>query len=291
MAKELDDALAALDSFSKTLQEPPKKVKTDDPELDALLVNLASEMSTLGLETDPNKACSSCKKPIQRGKALVACGKHWHPEHFTCTKCSDLLTDNTYLENEGLPYCISHYHQQFSPRCCICQQPITGDCTKALNKNFHEDCFKCSNCGNVIRGGAYIQKNDKVFCEHDYYELYGDKCALCSKPIIGQSVKALGKDWHPEHFHCVVCKKPFGGGAFYEIEGQAYCEKDFHQSRGTLCNVCNRPILGKAVSANNLKYHIKCFECTYCKKPLAGTAFRTNYDKPYCKSCHIKLFG
>jgi len=293
MTKDLDAALAELESFSQTIQGQTKKPPSkDDPELDALLGNLASEMATLGLETDPNKACNSCKKAIQRGKAISACGKQWHIEHFTCFTCSELLTENTYLEHDGSPYCLNHYHQQFSPKCEVCNLPITTECVRAGGtKTFHDDCFKCSHCAIRIKTVSYVQKDDKFYCEKDYYELYGEKCALCSKPIIGQSVKALAKTWHPEHFHCNVCKKPFGGGAFYEIEGQAFCEKDYHASRGTLCSICSKPILGKAVSANNQKYHIKCFECTYCKKPLAGTAFRTNYDKPYCKSCHTKLFG
>lgn len=36
-------------------------------------------------------------------------------------------------------------------------------------------------------------------------------CFLCNKMVEGKFVHALGRTWHPEHFHCAQCKNPILG--------------------------------------------------------------------------------
>lgn len=54
----------------------------------------------------------------------------------------------------------------------------------------------------------------------------------------------IGKQWHPEHFVCAKCEKPFHGSRHYEKRGLAYCEIHYHQLFGDLCFVCNNVIPG-----------------------------------------------
>ena len=49
--------------------------------------------------------------------------------------------------------------------------------------------------------------------------LYCPKCAHCDQPVSDRCITALGKKWHPEHFICCQCLKPFPNGSFFERDG------------------------------------------------------------------------
>jgi len=53
-------------------------------------------------------------------------------------------------------------------------------------------------------------------------------CPQCGEAVIGPVVIALGRMWHPEHFCCAQCGDPIGHRNFFERQGKAYCENDFH---------------------------------------------------------------
>ena len=66
----------------------------------------------------------------------------------------------------------------------------------------------------------------------------------------------MGKTYHPEHFACVRCNINLASENFYERDGQAYCERDFHEVYAPQCAHCHGPILGvrnfKQMNANTL---------------------------------------
>lgn len=68
-------------------------------------------------------------------------------------------------------------------------------------------------------------------------------CDSCGRPIVGQVVTALGKIFHPEHFTCAKCNTELGNQSFFEREGLAYCEEDYHKLYSPRCNYCSKPIL------------------------------------------------
>lgn len=61
---------------------------------------------------------------LQQNKMINAMCKPWHPNHFTCTECSKVLTPENFFEKNGLPYCEDDFHKLFSPKCAGCQRPI-----------------------------------------------------------------------------------------------------------------------------------------------------------------------
>ena len=69
-------------------------------------------------------------------------------------------------------------------------------------------------------------------------------------------------------------------------------EKDMHQtgvdikSKGT-CAACNKPILGRMITAMNRPWHIEHFACVQCNKELSSSAFY-GYFGP---ECHCSGFG
>lgn len=73
-------------------------------------------------------------------------------------------------------------------------------------------------------------------------------CQACGRAIIGQVVTALGTTWHPEHFVCAKCQQQLGDSTFFERDGVAYCEQDYHRLFSPKCHYCNKPI-----------YDVSCF--------------------------------
>ena len=56
-------------------------------------------------------------------------------------------------------------------------------------------------------------------------------------------ITALGKIWHIEHFMCAHCHETLGTKNFYERDGVAYCERDYHNLFAPRCAYCNGPIV------------------------------------------------
>lgn len=87
------------------------------------------------------------------------------------------------------------------------------------------------------------------------------------------------------------CGKDFDDGRFFEHNNQPYCEVDYGKRSGKVCVVCNKLLQGAYVTFHGTKYHAEHFTCTLCKKPLSTSGFMEKAQKPYCKPCHVKLFG
>ena len=83
-------------------------------------------------------------------------------------------------------------------------------------------------------------------------------CKRCGEPIIGNYVEALSATWHPEHFVCAACGRPFEQARFI-------------------------------VHGNGDPYHEACYterilpRCAYCNKPLAGEYLIDAWGTKYCK--------
>ena len=95
---------------------------------------------------------------------------------------------------------------------------------------------------------------------------------LLSTTAIVLQFKSLGKTWHPEHFVCAKCEKPFHGSRHYERRGLAYCEIHYHQLFGDLCFVCNNVIPGDGKISIATTHFMTGFTINIYSKPYMGTA-------------------
>lgn len=60
---------------------------------------------------------------------------------------------------------------------------------------------------------------------------------------------------------------------------------------GLLCEKCKEPIItGKCITMGAKKFHPQHFNCTYCKKNLAGAGYKRKDEQPYCGKCYLQLF-
>ena len=53
-------------------------------------------------------------------QVLVALGKLWHVQHFTCAHCKRDLGTSVFYERDGLAYCVDDYQNLFLPKCADC---------------------------------------------------------------------------------------------------------------------------------------------------------------------------
>eukprot|EP01088_Endostelium_zonatum_P007709 TRINITY_DN2007_c0_g1_i1.p1 TRINITY_DN2007_c0_g1~~TRINITY_DN2007_c0_g1_i1.p1 ORF type:complete len:558 (-),score=187.68 TRINITY_DN2007_c0_g1_i1:152-1825(-) len=179
--------------------------------------------------------------------------------------------------------------------CAHCGDPIVGRVTNAMGKAFHPDHFVCSNCSQPFPDGAYIEHDGQAYCEEHYYELFAPRCAACNEPIKTSMIRALDKNWHPEHLTCQGCGKRVNGQTVREAMGQPYCKACRELMPITIdakihtCGMCKLPIIGEYIYLNNMYLHPSHFACAMCGKKLKNGDSHEWQGKNYCKEDFDKL--
>lgn len=285
---ELDELMTSLNNFKLAERQVDEPVIP--PNLDTMLGNLQEDMDKQGVKTTQKGVCGACNKPIV-GQVITALGHTWHPEHFTCSHCNQELGTKNFFERDGRPYCEQDYYHLFSPRCGYCQGPILDKCISALDNTWHPEHFLCSDCGASLGEEGFHEKGDSAYCKVCYFDQFAPKCGGCHTPITENYISSLNMQWHPGCFVCKECGSPFHDGAFFEHEGQPYCETHYHALRGSLCAGCHKPISGRCITAMFRKFHPEHFVCSFCLKQLNKGTFKEQSDKPYCHECFDRLFG
>ncbi|XP_017777654.1 PREDICTED: transforming growth factor beta-1-induced transcript 1 protein-like [Nicrophorus vespilloides] len=111
------------------------------------------------------------------------------------------------------------------------------------------------------------------------------ECDTCKLPIVGKSINALGKTYHPDHFVCGKCNKPITESPFHQRDGKPLCDADFTESCPK-CAACNKPITDKIVTAMDKQWHENHFVCALCNGALLGQEFHQKEGKPICQICY-----
>ncbi|XP_065715589.1 transforming growth factor beta-1-induced transcript 1 protein-like isoform X3 [Patagioenas fasciata] len=199
-------------------------------ELDRLMASLADfnlhppDLANRGVPTQDKGVCGGCRRPIV-GKALVALGRPWHPEHLVCGHCGEALGESPFLERGGVPYCPPDYGRLFAPKCAQCHQPILQEVVTALGHTWHPQHFCCAHCGKPLGDQGFVEQDGRPFCPRDFSLLFSPRCPGCSGPVVTEFVAAMGELWHPRCFVCQVCSSPFPSGTFFEDNGRPVCER------------------------------------------------------------------
>ncbi|XP_039178809.1 PDZ and LIM domain protein 5 isoform X10 [Crotalus tigris] len=116
-------------------------------------------------------------------------------------------------------------------------------------------------------------------------------CAHCNQVIRGPFLVALGKSWHPEEFNCAHCKTSMAYIGFVEEKGELYCEVCYEKFFAPDCARCQRKILGEVINALKQTWHVSCFVCVACHKPIRNNIFHLEDGDPYCETDYYALFG
>ncbi|KAL7715452.1 Paxillin [Entamoeba marina] len=273
---DLDDLLDGLDDKPKP---QPKRDEFDDL-LDNLDTSAPKKTAAAPMQAvyndDPN-ICAECGQPIG-AQRITALGKSYHPEHFVCRSCKTPLGTNPFHNIVSLTDLQKYV---------IVVKPITGNMVNALDKTYHKECFTCNQCNKPFPTASFFQKDGNPYCESCYKDICAVKCAGCNKPIIGSSLSALQKKFHPECFVCSVCKAPFPRGQFYNLDGKTKVQHHLYVE--DVVNPLHQELI--FISAIGQRFHPEHFVCSFCVTPLTENSFKENAGKPYCFNCFGKLFG
>uniref|UniRef100_UPI0037E75D9C PDZ and LIM domain protein 7 isoform X6 n=1 Tax=Semicossyphus pulcher TaxID=241346 RepID=UPI0037E75D9C len=169
--------------------------------------------------------CGACNKII-RGRYLVALGRSWHPEEFTCSQCKAVLDEGGFHEERGSVYCTKCHDNRYAPNCAKCKKKITGEIMHALKMTYHVQCFKCAACKTAIRNQAFYMEEGEPYCEKDYEKMFGTKCHGCDFKIDAgdRFLEALGYSWHDTCFVCALCQINLEGKTFYSKKDKPLCK-------------------------------------------------------------------
>jgi len=169
--------------------------------------------------------CSACGEVV-KNNLMNAFGLQWHKEHLACAICrrNFLENDVPVVEgSDGNAYCEKDYVEKFAPRCGRCSAPVQGQCTNALGKQWHPQCFTCATCQKPFTG-TFFEHQGQAYCEPHYYSEIGLVCPTCDRPIIGKCVKARGQRYHPQHFQCAHCAKKLTSEEYFFHNDKIYCK-------------------------------------------------------------------
>ncbi|KAH7965849.1 hypothetical protein HPB49_011443 [Dermacentor silvarum] len=213
---------------------------------------------------------------------------------------------------EGRKYCEHDFHVLFAPCCGKCGEFIIGRVIKAMNNNWHPQCFRCEICTIPLADQGFIKNAGRALCHECNAK---EKAAACGKYICykchgiidDMPLKFRSEPYHPyhfnctacgveltaearEHFVCAKCEKPFLGHRHYEKKGLAYCETHYHQLFGNLCYICNNVIGGDVFTALNKAWCVHHFACSVCDQKMSQKTKFFEVDlKPVCKRCFEKF--
>ncbi|XP_058026294.1 zyxin isoform X1 [Ahaetulla prasina] len=192
-----------------------------------------------------------------------------------------------------------HAEASTSELCGLCSKALsrTQPAVRALDQLFHVECFTCFKCERQLQGQQFYNVDEKPFCEECYAGTL-EKCCVCKQTITDRMLRATGNSYHPQCFTCVVCHKPLEGASFIvDKANQPHCVDDYHRKYAPRCSVCAEPIMpepGKdetvRVVALEKNFHMKCYKCEDCGKPLSIEADDNGCfpldGHVLCRKCH-----
>ena len=173
--------------------------------------------------------CARCQKPFPTGERVTFVGKKCFCQN--CIKeekkieAAAKASGKDHITGVGKSVTSSAINVSdidMTDKCAWCLQELKdGQALAALDKQYHIWCFKCTICG-VLLHGEYMGHEGKPYCEKDYHERYGVKCAYCQRFIAGKVLQAGDNNhFHPTCARCSKCGDPFGDGEEMYLQGAA----------------------------------------------------------------------
>ncbi|KAM9723635.1 zyxin isoform 1-T3 [Menidia menidia] len=175
----------------------------------------------------------------------------------------------------------------------------TQPAVKAMDKLFHSNCFCCMSCHRPLQGMQFYDRDGSPQCE-DCYTSSLAVCSRCGERITDRVLKAVGQCFHAHCFRCSTCSCVLEGAPFItDDNNNPYCVQDYHRRFSPLCVSCNEPIIPAPGSEETVRvvaldknFHLKCYRCEDCARPLSIEADENGCypldGKILCMKCHTQ---
>lgn len=115
-------------------------------------------------------------------------------------------------------------------------------------------------------------------------------CVGCGSQIHDQYILRVSPDleWHAACLKCADCHQFLDETCTCFVrDGKTYCKRDYVRLFGAKCAKCNQGFSKTdfVMRARNKIYHIDCFRCETCARPLIpGDEFALREDGLFCKA-------
>jgi len=240
--------------------------------------------------------CVRCNEGFELNEQIVnSGGQVWHSECFVCAQCFQPFPDGIYFEFEGRKYCEHDFHVLYAPCCNKCNEFIIGRVIKAMNANWHPECFVCELCSKQLADIGFLRNLGRALCRecNELEKAAGAGkyvCHKCRSIIEDGHIKYQGDSFHPYHFNCNRCGNELTDDA-REIGGELYCLR-CHDTMGIpICGACHRPIEERVITALGKNWHVEHFVCAVCEKPFLGHKHYERKGLAYCEPHFHLLYG
>ncbi|KAL6927996.1 hypothetical protein ACO0SA_004621 [Hanseniaspora valbyensis] len=164
---------------------------------------------------------------------------------------------------------------ELTPKLCgTCNNIIEEHAVKALGKIYHQDCFRCYDCGNVCRpkyfpftikeeGKDESESKQVPLCQNDYFKRNKLICDVCHNLLKGTYYNAFGRLYDEEHFSCSICKETCSLQECFNFEGSLYCKYHYLKLYSKKCKGCEYPITDQHFeferSGKIYRWHPECY--------------------------------
>ncbi|KAM7282655.1 LIM and senescent cell antigen-like-containing domain protein 1 isoform X1 [Ixodes scapularis] len=213
----------------------------------------------MSLET---MACTRCGDGFEPHEKIVnSHGEVWHQACFVCCQCFRPFPDGIFYEFEGRKYCEHDFHVLFAPCCGKCGEFIIGRVIKAMNNNWHPNCFRCEICQMTLADQGFIKNAGRALCHEcnakEKAAAIGKYiCYKCHGIVDDLPLKFRGEPYHPYHFNCTTCGVELTSEA-REVKGDLYCLRCHDKMGIPICGACRRPIEERVVTALGKNWHVE----------------------------------
>jgi len=171
--------------------------------------------------------CAGCGQPLGSSAMIRNHLNEWfHENCFTCDHCSKVLDNDNFIVEEGKKLhaeCCLRRELSDADYFCVCGQLLMGDCVAAENKHFHRQCFKCTDCSNVLNathGYLAFGDGEVLLCPSCYNRTPGNSTAGGSLRSTASSIKSS--------VSAVSAASAFSAGSFTQLmpvrSGPTFCK-------------------------------------------------------------------
>lgn len=243
-----------------------------------------------------NGVCHRCNEGFNSQEQIVnSNGEIWHTQCFVCAQCFQPFQDGVFYEFDGRKYCEHDFHMLFAPCCGKCREFIIGRVIKAMNSNWHPDCFRCELCTAPLSDCGFVKNAGRALCKEcnnkERAKGMGKYvCHKCHAIIEEGHIKFKGEAYHPYHFNCTSCGVELDANG-REKGGELYCLRCHDKMGIPICGACRRPIEERVVHALGKAWHVEHFVCAKCERPFFGTRHYEKKGLAYCETHYHQLFG
>ncbi|NXT96869.1 LIMS2 protein, partial [Buphagus erythrorhynchus] len=235
-----------------------------------------------------NAVCERCQARFDPAERIVnSNGELYHENCFVCAQCFRQFPEGLFYEFEGRKYCEHDFQMLFAPCCGECGEFITGRVIKAMNNNWHPECFRCELCDVTLADLGFVKNAGRHLCRpcHNREKAKGLGkyiCQKCHLIIDEQPLMFRNDSYHPDHFNCTHC--PFQLKLF--CDQVSYIELQFI----AMFFPGDGKVVEPAMECFGF-FILQHFVCAKCEKPFLGHRHYEKKGLAYCETHYNQLFG